>query len=180
MGVEICPGVDPPREAFDALILYLCGNEDNLRWQIAAACNRYERRYRKQAYIMAASRLDCSPSTVAQWCHIERSVPYNARVPGLSIWFHKAVATVKDSYLQREYLETCKDGNNGNGWALSVFEEWLAQQGVEVEETHYQSDRQFEQEQEAYKLANEVTTLKQEKAELQDKLDKIVTSQERS
>ena len=172
MGVSVCDGIKPPTEAFDALLLSLGGDMDNLRWQTAAACNLYERYHRKQAHLMAASRFDCSPETIATWCYIERKVPYNARVNGLSIWFHKLVATVPDSALQRQYLETCLE----HSWSESVFEQWLREQRqVDIPESHWQTDRQFEQEQAVYNLTNEVTASKAKAVMTQVSVSTIIT-----
>ena len=172
MGVSVCDGIKPPTEAFDALLLSLGGDMDNLRWQTAAACNLYERYHRKQAHLIAASRFDCSPETIATWCYIERKVPYNARVNGLSIWFHKLVATVANPTLQRVYLETCLE----YGWPESTFEQWLREQRqVEIPESHWQSDWQFEQEQQVYNLTNEVTASKAKAVMTQVSVSTIIT-----
>ena len=76
LGVSICDGVQPPKEALDALLLPLAGDMDSLRWQTAAACNLYERYYRKRAYELMATRFGIEPETIEKWCYIERNAVF--------------------------------------------------------------------------------------------------------
>lgn len=143
---------------FEALLYHLATKQDELRWQVAAACNLYERAFRNHAYERAASIFELSPETIETWAYIERNVPYEIRRSERSIWFHKLVAKLEPD-LQAEYLDYCIEHDLSH----SRFEAWLIKQkDADLPPITYRSDRLFELEQENYNLINENLDLKEQ------------------
>lgn len=166
MGIEVCPGVDPPKVAWDALVYYLADKSVKLSWRIGATCNKYPKKYHAEIYTMFASLTGLTDYTIQQYAYVERHVPYGIRNPDLSIWLHRPVAKVRNAVLQRDYLEECQL----NGWNVTQFEDWLKSQGEQVEEHHYQSDAKFEDDKHQYDMANELADTKRERDDLRVEL----------
>jgi len=148
----------PDEVVFDGLFYYLAGRQDELRWQIAAACNMYSRYHRKDAYELAAEVMDLQAHTVAIWASVERNVPLEVRRPEVSIWFHQLVATLPPAR-QTECLAYCI----ANGLSHTRFEYWLNnRQGIPTPQVEYRSDKLYQVEQENYELLNENLDLKEQ------------------
>lgn len=167
MGIEVCPGVDPPKAAWDALVYYLATKSDKLAWRIGATCNKYPKKYHTDLYIEFSSLTGLSSWTIQQYAYVERHIPYEARVGGLSIWLHRPVAKVEYSGVQQNYLEACKE----KGWNVGEFETFLKSQGEQVEEHHYQSDKKFEDDKRQYDMANDLADAKRQLEETRAELD---------
>jgi len=166
LGIEICPGADPPKEAWEALVLHLAANNDELAWQVGATCNRYPKKYHDDIYVWFATLLNLSHWTIQQYAYIERHIPSPSRISNLSIWHHRPVAKVEGP-LQRVYLETCRKC----GWGVTQFEMWLEGKGIEVEEQHYQSDRQYETDRQIQATIDENAALRNEVRALRAELE---------
>jgi len=169
LGVEVCPGADPPKEAWESLVLHLAASNDELAWQVGATCNRYPKKYHADIYGWFATLLGRSHWTIQQWAYIERNVPARVRLEELSIWLHRPVAKINDPKLQREYLLACRAA----GWNAAQFEIWLESKGIPPDEHHYQSDRAFDEEQALYNAINQAADAETENALLRAELATI-------
>lgn len=169
MGIKVYPGIIPPKEAFEALGFYIAARADEIRWLAGAWCNLFIRFYGPEVYEKTAVVCFRKPSTVETWAYVERNVPYEARVPGLTLEFHRLVATLKDPQAQKLYLRFCRL----YGLRHSQFEQWLKDKvPVEMSQPRY-SDRLLEAQQEAYN--NEVAYQEQvaENRRLQEEIKRL-------
>lgn len=166
-GVEVCPGIEPTEAAWEALAYSIVVRTDTSAWQIGAVCNKYPKKYRKDMYTFFHSLTSLSTWTIQQYAHIERCVPYEARVEGLSIWLHRPVARIEESDAQQGWLIMAKE----KGWSVDEFERQLKNVGVEVEEHHYQSDKSFEDDKRQYDMANDLAETRRKLEEAETELN---------
>lgn len=169
MGIKVYPGIIPPKEAFEALGYYIASKADEVRWLAGAWCNLFIKYYGPEVYEKTAAICFRKPSTVETWAYVERNVPYEARVSGLTLEFHRLVATLKDPQVQKLYLRFCRL----YGLRHSQFEEWLKNRvPVETSQPKYR-DRLYDAQQEAY--SNEVAYQEQvvENQRLQAEIERL-------
>lgn len=163
MGIELYPGVKPPQEAFEALGYYISTKADEIRWHAGAWCNLFIKYYGPQVYEQTAILCFRKPSTLETWAYVERNVPPEARVVGLSLEFHRLVAGLKAPTVQKLYLRFCRL----YGLRHSQFEQWLKNRvPVETSQPKYH-DKLFEAQVENHELEikyqealSEITRLK--------------------
>jgi hypothetical protein len=152
-------------------VLYLASQNDMLCWQVGATCNKLPKDGHADIYERFAGLLGRSHWTIQQWAYIERNVPLEARVSGLSFSHHKAVAKIDEPGIQLYHLRICQE----HGWPVGVFRDWLSEAGIEVEPEHYQSDRSFEEQQTVYQLVTELADTRRERDEARAQLVELVT-----
>lgn len=125
-GIKVYPGCVPPPEAFEALGYYISTKADEVRWWAGAWCNLFIKFYGSEVYEKTAVVCFRKPSTIETWAWVERSIPFEYRVPGLTLEFHRLVAPLDNHKLQRLYLRFCRF----YGLRFTQFEDWLKRRAI--------------------------------------------------
>lgn len=152
-GILIRNGQVPPAEIFDLLGYYLSVKGDEMRWQVGSYCAMYSHYY-PEIYKIKAQQFFIKPQTIEVWATVCRQIPFEIRIPELSIWYHKLVAPIDDTETQERYLKHCLD----NGMKYREFEEWVYKQRNLPIPPSYE-DRQFQRQVDEQKELNQLTKL---------------------